>query len=239
MRVTEIADGIYQLTSHLGDVDLGLNVFVVSGDEPLLFHTGLRSLFADVVFGVASVLPPPSIRWISFGHVEADECGSVNEWLAAAPQATVVHGYTACMDSLGDLADREPKPLADGEVLDIGGHRLRWIDTPHTPHAWEAGLMYDETTKTLLCGDLFARWGRYPAIADDDPVEASMGEEDPSWSLSATSGDTLRRLADLDIDTLAPMHGPAYQGDCAAALTELARIIDHRSTERNSHVTSP
>ena len=118
------------------------------------------------------------MRWIAFGHIEADECGSMNEWLAAAPQSTVVQGTTGCMVSIGDLADREPRALADGEVIDIGGHRLRWLDTPHVPHAWEAGLLYDETTRTLFTGDLFTQMGAYAPSTTDDIVGPAIAAED-------------------------------------------------------------
>lgn len=133
------------------------------------------------------------------------------------------------MVSIGDLADRPPKPLADGERLDIGCHELQWLDTPHVPHSWEAGLLYDTTTRTLLCGDLFSQWGRYPASTTDDIAITAIAGEDSSWmSLAPSSPATLRRLATLDIDTLAPMHGPAYTGDCQQALLVLADDFQRR-----------
>src|SRR4051812_19448563 len=138
-RAIEIADSIHQLTTYVADMNFSFNQYLVTGDEPLLFHTGPRQMFPLVSSAVAGIVPVESVRWISFGHVEADECGSMNEWLAAAPQSTVVQSVTGCMVSLTALADRAPQPLKDGEVLDIGGHRMRWIDTPHVPHAWEAG----------------------------------------------------------------------------------------------------
>jgi flavorubredoxin len=179
---------------------------------------------------VSRVVPAEQVRWISFGHVEADECGSMNEWLAVAPQSTVVQGVLGCMVSIADLANREPLPLADGEVLDIGGHRLRWIDTPHVPHAWEAGLLYDETTKTLFCGDLLGQNGNYPATSTDDLIGPAIVAEDMyrSSSLAPQSGATCRRLAELDIETLALMHGPGFTGDCRAALLDLADDYDKR-----------
>jgi flavorubredoxin len=225
-RVTEIADGIHQLTTHLPEVDFGINQYLVLGDEPLLFHTGLRSTFASVSEAVASVVSPSGLRWISFGHVEADECGAMNQWLAAAPNAVVSVGSTACMVSIGDLADRPPRPLADGDILDIGGHRLEWIDTPHVPHGWEAGLLFDHTTATLLCGDLFSRWGAYPATTTDILVEGEA--DDPSYSLAPSSGEHVRRLAGLGARTLAPMHGPAFTGDATGALASLADDLDAR-----------
>lgn len=229
-RVTEVADGIHQLSTFVG-FPVGFNQYLIAADEPLLFHTGLRQLFPAVVAGVATVLPAESVRWVSFGHVEADESGSMNDWLAVAPQATVTQSEIGCMVSIADLADRPPRPLADGEKLDIGGHVVQWFDTPHVPHAWEAGVLYDTTTKTLFCGDLFTRFGDYEASTGDDIVGPAVQAEDDapgSLSLHPASGATIRLLADLDVGTLALMHGPAYTGDCRAALLDLADDFDHR-----------
>ncbi len=228
VRVTEVAEGVHQLMTFVPEIDFGLNQYLITAGEPLLFHTGMRGMFGLVADAVAHVMPLDQVRWISFGHVEADECGSMNEWLAVAPRAAVVQGMTGCMVSLSDLADRPPLPLADGEIIDIGGHRLRWIDTPHVPHAWEAGLLYDETTETLFCGDLFAQWGHYDATTTADIVAPATAYEDPSWSLAPTTGATLRRLADLKVSTLAQMHGPAFTGDCNSALRDLADELDKR-----------
>ena len=229
-RVTEVADGFHQLTTYIEEMDFSFNQYVVTGEQPLLFHTGPRGLFPLVSDAVARVTPIDTVRWLTFGHVEADECGSMNEWLAVAPQATVAQSVIGCMVSLSDLADREPRPLADGEVVDIGGHRVRWIDTPHVPHAWEAGVIYDETTRTLLCGDLFTHGGKYAASTDGDIMGPTIAAEDlfRYSSLAPTSGATARRLADLEIATLAPMHGPAFTGDCRTALLDLADDFDKR-----------
>jgi flavorubredoxin len=229
-RVTEIADGIHQLTTHVAEMDFSFNQYLVAADEPLLFHTGPRQMFPLVSEAVSSVVPAQTTRWIAFGHVEADECGSMNQWLALAPQATVAQSMIGCMVSLSDLADRAPRALADGEVLDIGRHRMRWLDTPHVPHAWEAGLLYDETTRTLFCGDLFTQTGSYPAATSGDIIGPAIAGEDlfRASSLAPTSGATVRRLADLDVSTLALMHGPAYTGDCRTALLDLANDYDKR-----------
>jgi flavorubredoxin len=230
-RVTEIADGVHQLTTHVDEMNFSFNQILVAGDEPLLFHTGPRQMFPLVSEAVSRVMPVDSLRWISFGHVEADECGSMNQWLAAAPNATVAQSGIGCMVSLTDLADRPPRALGDGEVLDIGGHRLRWIDTPHLPHGWEAGILYDETSKTLLCGDLFTQQGEYSASTADDIVGPAAAAEDVfgSYSLAPSSGARLRQLADLDVATLALMHGPAFTGDCSAALLGLADDLERRT----------
>jgi flavorubredoxin len=209
-------------------MDFSVNQYLVLGDEPLLFHTGMHGLFASVRAAVGEDVA--TLRWISFGHVEADECGAMNDWLAASPHATVTQGMTGCMVSIADLADRPPVPLQHGEVLDIGEHRLRWIDTPHVPHAWEAGLVYDETSGTLLCGDLFGRIGAFDPMTTGDIVTPAIEEEDQfhASSLAPSTGATLRALAALEPTTLAPMHGPAFSGDCAQALRDLADSFDSR-----------
>jgi flavorubredoxin len=229
-RVTEVAEGIHQLTTYVPEANLGFNQYLVTGDEPLLFHTGHRRMFPLVSAAVARVIGLHELRWVAFGHVEADECGSMNDWLGVAPQSMVVQSMTGCMVSLNDLADRAPRPLTNGEVLDTGGHRLRWIDTPHVPHGWEAGVLYDESTRTLLCGDLFTQTGEYAAASTDDVVEPAIAAEDlfSASSLAPASGATVRRLADLDVSTLALMHGPAFGGDCRAALLGLAEDYDRR-----------
>lgn len=231
-RVTEVADGVHQLTTHIAEIDFGFNQYLINADEPMLFHTGMRGLFPLVSDAISRVVPLTTLRWVAFGHVEADECGSMNQFLAAAPQATVTQGMTGCMVSISDLADRAPRPLANGEVLDIGSHRMRWIDTPHVPHGWEAGVVFDETTGTLFCGDLFTRWGAYQATIDDDvlgPALAADANDDfGSWSLRPNSGSIVRELAELDVTTLALMHGPAFTGDCPAALRGLADALDTR-----------
>jgi flavorubredoxin len=230
-RVTEVAERIYQLTTYVPEADFSFNQTLVDAAEPLLFHTGPRQMFPLVSEAVARIVPAESLRWVTFGHVEADECGSMNDWLRVAPNATVAQSMIGCMVSLNDLADRAPRPLGNGEVLDIGGDRMRWIDTPHVPHGWEAGVLYDETTRTLLCGDLFTRTGAYGATTTDDIVGPAAAAEDmySSFSLAPASGAAIRGLADLDIDTLVLMHGPAFTGDCSLALRDLADDIDKRT----------
>lgn len=231
-RVTEVATGIHQLATFVG-APVGFNQYLIAADEPLLFHTGMRQMFPLVSAGVSKVLLPETVCWVGFGHVEADECGSMNEWLAAAPQATVVQGEIGCMVSIGDLADRPPRPLTHGETLDIGGHVVQWFDTPHVPHGWEAGVLYDATTRTLFCGDLFARYGEYEATTTEDIVGPAVQAEDDapgSLSLHPSSAAVIRTLAELPVDTLALMHGPTFTGDCRAALLDLADDFDRRVT---------
>lgn len=225
---TEIADGIHRISTFVPDAGIPFNQYLVVADEPLLFHTGHRRMFPPVSAAVDRIIPRDSLRWITFGHVEADECGSMNNWLDAAPQAQVAHGMTAVMVSLNDLADRPPRALADGEVIDLGGKRVRWIDTPHVPHGWEAGLLYEETTATLFAGDLFTATGERPAVTDQDIVEPAIAGEEMfhATALTPMTAPTIRRLAELDAATLALMHGPAFTGNTHEALTGLASYYE-------------
>ena len=235
-KIDEIADGVFRLSTWVAEVappaGFSFNQFLVKADEPLLFHCGPRAMFPAVSAAVATVLPVDSLRWISFGHVESDECGAMNQWLAAAPRALVVHGQIACQVSLNDLADRPPRALADGEALDLGGKRVVWVDTPHVPHAWESGLMFEETTGTLFCGDLFAQVGDGPAITRDDVTSLAMRTEDGfhASALTATTAATIRGLKRLAPARLAVMHGSCFEGDCAQALDRLADYFDRAHT---------
>jgi flavorubredoxin len=228
-RLDEIADGIYRISTHLTGAlpapgGLTVNQFLVLADEPLLFHTGLRSMFPAVVAAVARVLPVPRLRWLSFGHVEADECGAVNLLLAVAPAARVAFGDRGGRVSLDDLADRPPRWLAPGEAMDLGGRRVVAVPTPHAPHNLEAQVLVEETTGTVLCGDLFTQLGPGPALTSGDVVTAALEAE--AVLDTAPPGpavpDALRRLAGFAPRTLATMHGSAYGGDAVAALTDLA-----------------
>jgi flavorubredoxin len=233
-RISEIADGIYRLSTYVPDIappaGFTFNQFLVLGDEPLMFHTGLRKMFALNRDAVSRIIPPERLRWIAYGHFEADECGAMNEWLAIAPQAQAAHGHTGCMVSLNDTADRPPRMLNDGETIDLGGKRVRFIDTPHTPHGWDAGVLYEESTQTLMCGDLFTQLGDGPALTGRDVVGPAIAGEDlfRYSSLNPGMGTTIRGLAKLAPRTLALMHGPSFAGDGAAALHALADDYDRR-----------
>ena len=226
----EIADGIHRISTFIPEVGIPFNQYLVVADEPLLFHTGMKGLFPLVSEAVARVVDPTILRYVSFGHFEADECGAMNDWLGVAPRAEVVHGMTGVLVSLNDQAARTPRALADGEVLDLGGKRVRWIDTPHVPHGWDAGVMYEETTGTLLVGDLFTALGDAPALSDADIVGPAQAAEDAfrSTSITPLTAPTIRRLVDLAPGTLALMHGPAFTGDSAGALGALADFYEDR-----------
>ena len=224
----EIADGVYRFSTLVPEVaapaGFTFNQFLILADEPMLFHCGGRGMFPLVSEAVAAVVALERLRWISFGHVESDECGSMNQWLAAAPNAQVAHGQTACMVSLNDLADRAPRALADGETLDLGGKQVSWRDTPHVPHGWEAGLIFEETTRTLFCGDLFTQVGPGPALVETDILAPAIATEDMfhSMCLGPNTGSVINSLAELAPKTLAVMHGSSFSGDAAAALRSLA-----------------
>lgn len=235
--VTEVADGIHQLATYVEAADLRFNQYLVLADQPLLFHCGQHRLFPTVSTALARLLPLATLRWVSYGHFEADECGAMNDWLRAAPAATVAVGDIGCMLSAGDLAIRRPRALVDGEVLDLGGKRVRYIATPHVPHGWDAGLLYEETTGTLLCGDLFTQAGNGPALVDGDIVAAALAGEDRhhSTALTPQTAPTIRALAALQPTTLALMHGPAFHGDGAAALRALADGYAERFAAAAAH----
>lgn len=234
-RISEIAAGIYRLSTLVPEIappaGFTLNQFLVLGDDPLLFHTGPRQMFPLVRAAVGRLVAPERLRWITFGHYEADECGAMNGWLATAPRADVAHGQTGCLVSLNDTADRAPRILGDGETIALGdGKRVRWLDTPHVPHGWEAGVLYEESTGTLLCGDLFTQTGDAPALTEGDIVGPAIAAEDMFGysSLTPGMGATIRRLAAHAPRTLALMHGPSFTGDGAAALAALADSYDRR-----------
>ncbi|MGE0740419.1 MAG: MBL fold metallo-hydrolase [Hyphomonadaceae bacterium] len=236
-QITEISANVFRLSTFIREVPptgLAFNQFLIRGDEPLLFHTGMRALFPLVREAVAKLIAPEDLRWISFGHYEADECGAMNEWLALAPHAEIAHGMTGVGVSLMDQANRAPRALAHGDVLELGGKRARYLDTPHVPHGWEAGLMFEETSGTLLCGDLFTQYGDCAAATESDIVGAAIASEDIAGysALNPGMGATLRSLAELKPRTLALMHGPAFTGDCASALNALADDYDRRVLAR-------
>jgi len=234
-KISEIADGVYRLSTYVPDIappaGFTFNQFLILGDEPLMFHTGLRKMFQLNREALSRIITPESLRWIAFGHFEADECGAMNEWLAIAPHVTPTHGRTCCMVSLNDFADRTPRELNNGEIIELGGgKRVRFLDTPHTPHGWDAGVLYEESTRTLLCGDLFTQLGDDPAPIDGDIVGPAVAAEDMfRYScLNPGMGSTIRSLSELGPRTLALMHGPSFTGDGAAALGALADDYDRR-----------
>jgi flavorubredoxin len=230
-NVHEVAEGIFRINTPLSAVlgGFSFNQYLILDDEPLLFHTGPRKLFPLVREAVTSLMPVERLRYVSFSHVESDECGSLNEWLAVAPLAVPVCGKIAAMVSIEDLADRSPRALADGETLSLGTHEVQWLDAPHMPHAWECGFMMEQKTRTLLCGDLFTQPGTGDvALTESDilaPSEAFRRELD-YFSHTKNARVMLERLAAASPTTLACMHGSAWRGDGAGLLRELADSLE-------------
>jgi len=230
-NVHEISEGIYRINTPLSVVPGGFsfNQYLIVDDEPLLFHTGLRKLFPVVLEAVRSVMPAEQLRYVAFSHFEQDECGSLNEWLGAAPRATPVCSKVAAMTSINDLADRPPRALSDGEVLSLGTHAVKWFDTPHLPHAWECGFMMEERTRTLLCGDLFTQPGTGAAALIESDILGPSEELRRGldyFSHAKNTREMLDRLASAEPTTLACMHGSAWRGDGANLLRALADELD-------------
>jgi flavorubredoxin len=230
-EVNEIADRIYRISTFLPEVSpegFTMNQFLVLGDEPLLYHTGPRALFPLVAEALSTVTPVESIRWISFGHLESDECGSMNMWLASAPRSQVAFGALGCNISLNDLCDRPPRALAEGEVIDLGGKRVRQISTPHVPHGWEAQVLFEETTGTLLAGDLLCQLGAGPPVTTGDILEGALRAEATfgATSLAPRTPATLRALGDLTPKMLAIMHGSSFSGDGRRVLHDAAAAYE-------------
>ncbi|MFI9534014.1 MBL fold metallo-hydrolase [Nocardia fusca] len=233
IRTDEIADGVYRFSTfvpEVGPTGFTFNQFFVDAAEPLLFHTGMRALFPSVSAAIARIRPVADLRWITFGHLEADESGAMNLFLGAAPYAQVAHGAVGCQVSLDDLADRLPRRLADGEIIDLGDRRIQHFDTPHAPHNWEARVLYEESTGVLFCGDLMTQLGDGPALTGTDLVGPAEVAEDVfhATSLGPAVPATLRRLAGLHPTTLAVMHGSSFTGDGSAALRDLATVYENR-----------
>ncbi|WP_280156266.1 MBL fold metallo-hydrolase [Piscinibacter sp. XHJ-5] len=231
-NVHEIAAGIYRINTPVelpGDAgSFSFNQYLVVDDEPLLFHTGPRRLFPLVSEAISRLMPLERLRYVGLSHVEADECGALNDLLAAAPQAVPLCGRIAALVSIGDLADRPPRVLADGETLSLGRHQLRWFDTPHLPHGWDCGLPMDTTTRTFFCGDLFTQPGRGDVpLTRADILGPSEAFRQPMDYFAHTPGTSalLARLGAERPETLACMHGSAWEGDAQALLRHLAEAL--------------
>jgi flavorubredoxin len=228
-NINEIANGIYRINTPLPPSvvpgGFSFNQYLIYADEPLLFHTGPRRMFPLVREAVESVMPVERLRYVAFSHVEADECGSLNDWLAVAPQAVPLCGRIAALTSINDMADRPPRALGDGETISLGQHSIQWFDTPHLPHGWECGYLMEQTTRTLLCGDLFTQPGdgSIPITESDilAPSEAFRQRMD-YFSHTKNARAMLERLASTAPNTLACMHGSAWAGDGQQLLRSLA-----------------
>lgn len=233
MPVTEIAPDVYRISTYVADFNLQFNQFLINDDEPLLFHTGMRGLFATVLDEAKKVLDPATIRWIGFSHFESDECGALNDWLEIAPQAKPVCSLVGATVSVNDFSIRPAHAMADGETLKTGRNQFRFLHTPHVPHCWEAGMMFEETNRTLLCSDLFTHFGSVEPLTSSDIVgrfkkDLEAGEQGPlagAYPYSSKSEEQLLRVAALEPQTLATMHGSSFTGDGKAAITDLAAAL--------------
>ena len=232
-NVTEIATDVYRISTFHPDYGIQLNQFLIKDDEPFLMHTGLKKMFPVTFEAVASIIDPAKLRWIGFSHFESDECGALNEWLGIAPNAQAVCSFVGTIVMVNDFADRPARPLNNGQVLEIGRRRLRFLATPHVPHAWDAGLYFEENEKTLLCSDLFFHPGDPEPLTESDVVGRAKaaiieGLSTPlanDMPYTPYTDSTLRRLAALEPRTLAVMHGSSFRGDGRTAILDLAGVI--------------
>jgi flavorubredoxin len=236
-KIDEVAPDLYRISIHVPQIDLQFNHFLVRDDEPLLFHTGMRKMFPQVREAVARLIDPASLRWISWSHFEVDECGALNEWLAVAPQAQPVCSQVGVLVNLDDFSDRPARGLAKDDVIDTGRHRYRYVPTPHLPHGWDAGVLFEEASATLLCSDLFHQLGDVEPVTSADVLgrwDAAVAayQQHPILMdyvpVTAATRRRLGELADLNPRVLAAMHGSTFVGDGAAALRAAADMLERR-----------
>lgn len=233
MAVEEIAPDLYRISTYVPAIDLQFNQFLIKDDEPLLFHTGMKALFPSVLEAVSGLIDPSRIRWVGFSHFEADECGSLNEWLQIAPAAQPVCSVVGALVSINDFATRPALGMTDGQVLSTGKYRFRFVQTPHVPHCWEAGLMFEETNGTLLSSDLFHQNGNVEPLTESDVigrvrttlVDYQAGPFANYIPYTKHTDSILQNLAGLKPQTIAPMHGSAYAGDGERAIRDLAGVM--------------
>jgi flavorubredoxin len=234
VSVTEIAPDTYRICTFAREADLQFSQFLLTGDEPLLYHAGLRRHFAGARKAVSEVIEPATLRWVGLSHYEADECGALNDWLELAPEAEPVCGICAARINVDDVAARPARQLADGEVLHAGLHRLLYLATPHLPHGWDAGHLYDETTRVLFCSDLLSQGGDPEAVTGESVVERMRtfveGQRgtplDQYFAWSSRCREDVERLAVLQPAVCATMHGSVFEGDGGAELLAMADMLD-------------
>jgi len=234
LAINEIAPDLYRISTYIPEIDLQFNQFLIKDDEPLLFHTGMKALFPSVLEAVKSLIDPSTIRWIGFSHFEADECGSLNEWMQLAPQSQPVCSLVGALVSINDFAIRPARGMTDGEVLNTGKHRFRFVQTPHVPHCWEAGLLFEETQGSLLCSDLFHQNGDVEPRTESDIIDRARktlidyqaGPFANYMPYTKQTDGILQKLASLKPRTIVPMHGSAYAGDGERAVRDLAVVMN-------------
>lgn len=233
MAIDEIAPDVYRISKYAPEIDLQFNQFLIKDDEPLLFHTGMKALFPSVLESVSSLIDPSTLRWIGFSHFEADECGSLNEWLQIAPAAQPVCSMVGALVSINDFASRPALGMTDGQELNTGKYRFRFCQTPQVPHCWEAGLLFEETNGTLLCSDLFHQNGDLEPLTRSDVIgrarktliDYQAGPFANYMPYTKHTDGILQNLAALKPRTIAPMHGSAYAGDGERAIRDLAGVM--------------
>jgi len=233
MRVDEIGPDVFRLSLPVPEMNIQFNQFLVRDEEPLLFHTGMRHIFPEVREAVARVIDPSSLRWISFSHFEADECGALNEWLDTAPQATAVCSFVGANVSVNDFANRPARAMNNDEEFSTGKYRFRFLVTPHVPHCWEASMLFEETQGTLFSSDLFFHWGNEDPVTESDVVDKfkqgliadQQGPFANAYPYTPQTEGTLKRLSLLKPKTIALMHGSSFRGDGEQALKDLAVVM--------------
>jgi flavorubredoxin len=233
-QITEIAPDVFKITTFISEENIQFNQFLVRDEEPLLYHTGMKGLFPTVKEAIGKLIDPTTIRWIGFSHFEADECGALREWQRIASDATAICSFVSKMVSVDDVvAERPARALEDGEVFVTGKFRFKFLQTPHVPHAWDAGHLFEENNGTLLCSDLFHQNGDVEAVTNSDIVsrfkemliEYQKGPFANYLPYTTKTEQILSRLADLKPKTIAPMHGSTYVGDGESAIYDLAQAM--------------
>lgn len=233
IKTHEIAPDLYRISLFVPEYNMQFNHFLILDDEPMLYHTGMRSMFPMLKEALAKVIAPEKLRWIGFSHFEVDECGAMNEWLQVAPHAQAICSEVGAMVNMGDFAIRPARGLSREDVLQTGKYSYRFVPTPHLPHGWDAGVLFEEKNRTLLCSDLFHQDGDAVAITDKDIMEEvrtsiRVGQDTPLkdyMPYSTKTASMLQELANLNPATLATMHGASYNGNCVQALSDLHTIM--------------
>lgn len=233
MKITEIAPDIYRISIFVPEMNLQFNHFLIRDEEPMLYHAGMKQMFPVLREAVAKIINPSDLRWIGFSHFEVDECGALNEWLNTAPEALPVCSEVGALVNMSDFSTKPARAMAEGNMLSTGKYQFRFIRTPHLPHGWDAGVLFEEKNKTLLCSDLFHQNGDVPDLTDNDILDLHKRsliefEHGPLMGYTPYTKKTaglLKILSDLNPETLATMHGSSFNGDCKNALLDLNHVL--------------
>lgn len=233
VKIDEIAPDLFRISIYVPRVNLQFNQFLVRDAQPLLYHTGLRRMFPMVREAVGRLIDPATLRWVGFSHFEADECGSLNQWLATAPQAEPACGRVGAVVNINDYAERKARILEKNDILETGRYRFRFLPTPQVPHGWDAGLLFEETGRSLFCSDLFLQKGHVEPVTSESLIgrarqtllDYQAGPLAGSVPYTPLTDPTLRALAALKPQRLVAMHGSTFAGDGEQALLELAAVM--------------